>query len=266
MPAITSIVNVHAEGSMARPTIESMLDAVGFAAARDVDVQTLVVADRVTHDTIEAIRPYQNRIRIEHVNVGDPGLARNAGTELATSEYVSFFDGDDLVGKTWLYEAFVVARKNPKNIVHPHLFVVFGDRVTQQHIAEVAPITADQTRMLIFRNLFPAVQLSRRSTCLEVPYRKSDLPSGFGYEDWTWNRDTIRAGYTHVTAPRTIFFSRRKLRGSVSRETLQQKCLPMPSPRFFKRLSSSAGMTPDYPAENCHRRGGEPTTRRSENS
>jgi glycosyltransferase involved in cell wall biosynthesis len=244
MPAITSIVNVHAEGSMARPAIESMLDAVDFAIARGVDVQTLVIADRVTRDTIEAIRPCLNRLQIEHINVGDPGLARNAGTELATGEYVSFFDGDDLVGNTWLYEAFVVARKNPKNIVHPHLFVVFGDRATQQHIAEVTPITAGQTKTLVFRNLLPVVHLSRRSTCLAVPYRKSDLSAGFGYEDWTWNRETIQAGYTHVTAPRTIFFNRRKLSGSVAGESVRQKCLPIPSPRFFKQRGSQERTRP----------------------
>ncbi len=237
MPAITSIVNVHAEGSLARPAIESMLDAVDFAAARGVGVQTLVVADRATRDTIEAIAPYQHRLRIEHVNVGDPGLARNAGAELAGSEYVSFFDGDDLVGNTWLYEAFVVARKSPKHIVHPHLFVIFGAKA-EQHIAEVGPMTAAQAKTLIFRNLFPCVHLSRRSTCLEVPYRKTELASGFGYEDWAWNRDTIRAGYAHVTAPGTIFFNRRKESGSQARETVQKKCLPTPSPRFFKQQAS----------------------------
>ena len=232
MPTITSVINVHAEGSMARGAIESMLDAVDFAAAHGVDVQILIVADRVTQDTTEAIRPYQDRVQIEHTNIGDPGLARNFGTELATGEYVSFFDGDDLVGNTWLYEAFVVAQKNPKNIVHPHLFIVFGDKA-QLHIAEIVPMTAVPSSLLIFNNLFPVVHLSRRSTCLEVPYRKSDVSSGFGYEDWTWNRDTIRAGYTHVVATDTIFFNRRKQNGSLSRDSLFRKCLPMPSPRFF---------------------------------
>src|SRR5229473_7709240 len=69
MPAITSIINVHAEGSMACGAIESMLAAADFAAARGVHVETFVVADRVTRDTIEAMRPYQQRIRIEHANV-----------------------------------------------------------------------------------------------------------------------------------------------------------------------------------------------------
>jgi len=225
---------VHAEGSIARGAIESMLAAAEFAAARGIGVQTLVVADRVTRDTIEAIRPYQDRIQLEHANVGDPGLARNFATEVAAGEYISFFDGDDLAGNTWLYEAFVVARKNPKTIVHPHLFIVFGDKA-QEHIAEVVPMPAARRSLLIFKNLFPVVHLTQRSTCREVPYRKSDLSAGFGYEDWTWNRDTIRAGYTHVIARDTIFFNRRKQTGSVARESLLRKCLPMPSRRFFER-------------------------------
>ena len=232
MPTITSVINVHAEGSMARGAIESMLDAVDFAAAHGVDVQILIVADRVTRDTTEAIRPYQDRVQIEHTNVRDLGLARNFGAEIATGEYIAFFDGDDLVGNTWLYKALVVAQENPRNIVHPHFFISFGDNA-RQHIAEVVPMPVARKNRLIFNNLFPSTHLSRRSTCLEVPYRKSDVPSGFGYEDWTWNRDTIRAGYRHVIAADTIFFWRRKRIGSLSSESLSRKCLPMPSPRFF---------------------------------
>ena|SRR5215471_10809968 len=232
MPAITSIINVHAEGSMARGAIESMLDAADYAAARGVDAQILIIADRVTRDTIEAIRPFHDRVQIEHTNVRDLGLARNFGTEIAASEYIAFFDGDDLIGNTWLHKAFLVCKKNSKSIVHPNFFVSFGDGA-RQHIAEVVPMSAARKSQLVFKNLFPSTHLTRRSTCLEVPYKKSDLSSGFGYEDWTWNRDTIRAGYTHVVAADTILFWRRKQIGSLSTESLSRKCLPMPSPRFF---------------------------------
>jgi glycosyltransferase involved in cell wall biosynthesis len=127
MPTITSVINVHAEGSTARAAIERMLDALDFAATHSVDAQILVVADRVTRDTIEAIRPYQDRVQIVHTNVRDSGLARNFGTKIATGEYIAFFDGDDLIGNTWLYKAFVVAQRNPRNIVHLN-FVCFVRR------------------------------------------------------------------------------------------------------------------------------------------
>jgi len=232
MPTITSVINVHAEGSMARGAIESMIDAVDFAGAYGVDAQILIVADHVTRDTTEAIRPYQDRVQIESINVRDLGLARNFSAEIAVSEYIAFFDGDDLIGNTWLYKAFIVAQKSPRNIVHPNFFVSFGDEA-RQHIGEVVSMPTAPKERLIFNNLFPSTHLSRRSTCLAVPYRKSDLLSGFGYEDWTWNRDTVRAGYTHVIAPDTIFFWRRKQANSLSSEALSRKCLPMPSPRFF---------------------------------
>jgi glycosyltransferase involved in cell wall biosynthesis len=232
MPTITSVVNVHAEGSMARGAIESMLDAVHAAAAQGIDAEILVVADSATRDTIEAIRPYHDRIQIEHTNVRDLSLARNFATMIATGTYIAFFDGDDLIGNTWLYKAFAVAQKNPKNIVHPNFVISFGNN-TKEYIAEVIPMPVAKTSRLIFTNLFPSTHLSRRSTCLAVPYRKSDLPSGFGFEDWAWNRDTISAGYRHVIAGDTIQLWRRKRAGSLSSESSSLKCLPMPSPRFF---------------------------------
>jgi glycosyltransferase involved in cell wall biosynthesis len=160
MSAIASIINVHVEGSMARAAIENMLDAADFAANHGIEVQTLVVADRATRDTIEAITLYRQRIRIECISIGDPGLARSFGAKIADSEYVSFFDGDDLAGETWLFNAYLIARENPRNIVHPHLGINFGDR-TKQHICEYVPMTDRFFRrnFLICANQFCAVQM-----------------------------------------------------------------------------------------------------------
>jgi hypothetical protein len=62
-----------------------MLDAVDFPVA-----QILVVADRLTLSTMEAIRPYQDRIQVVHTNVGDLGLARNFGTKVGAGEHIAF--------------------------------------------------------------------------------------------------------------------------------------------------------------------------------
>jgi glycosyltransferase involved in cell wall biosynthesis len=231
---------------MARAAIESMLAAADFAADRGVVVQTLVIADRATEGTIEIVNLYQSRLRIEHVNVGDPGVARNFGAEIADSEYVSFFDGDDAAGETWLFNAYLVARKNPLNIVHPHIAIHFGDPKTQ-HICEFVPMTDKFVRrnFFIYANLFPVVHMCKKSTCLAVPYRKSDLQAGFGYEDWTWNRDTVGAGYQHVIARDTIYFARRKLSGSVSRDSVLRKCLALPSPRFFDWPKANSALERD---------------------
>lgn len=238
MPAITSVINVHAEGSIARATIESMLAAEDFATQRGVSVRTLIVADRATQDTIEAIGPYRDRMQIEHVNLGDLGLARNFGVDMSASEYVSFFDGDDLAGADWLYQAYVTARENPNYIVHPHYCIHFGKF---EHITEIVPMTdrAFRKTYTIFANPFPPHNLARTAVHLNVRYRKIDLASGFGYEDWAWNRDTIRAGYVHVVAKDTMMFYRRKHAGSLNLMSASQGCLPLASPRFFEETQPS---------------------------
>src|SRR5262245_35443506 len=228
MPAIRSVINVHAEGSIARATIESMLAAEDFATQRGVPVRTLVVADLATQHTIDAIGPYRDRMQSEHVNLGDLGLARNFGVDMAASEYVSFFDGDDLAGADWLYQAYVTARKNPNYIVHPHYCVHFGKF---EHITEIVSMTDKTFRKtrLIFANPLPAPNLCQTSIHCNVRYRKNDLASGFGYEDWAWNRDTIQAGYVHVVAKDTFNFYRRKQSGSLGLKSTSESCLPPPS-------------------------------------
>ncbi len=231
-PLITSIINVHAEGSIARATIESMLAAAEFATERGVSVKTLVIADRPTADTMEVIGNFRGRVQVEHANVGDLALARNFGAELADSEYIAFFDGDDLAGNTWLYQAYVTARANPNAIVHPQFCVHFGK---YEHITEIVPMTYKtfNKTYLIFANPFPPHNLCRTSVHRSVKYRKNEIMGGFGYEDWAWNRDTVKAGYVHTIAKDTMIFYRRKWSGSLNHASAAQNCLPLQSPRFF---------------------------------
>lgn len=233
MPKITSVINVHAEGSIARATVESMLAAADYATQRDIPVRTLIVADRPTRETLEAIGEFRGRVLIEQVNIGDPGLARNYAVQRVDTEFISFFDGDDLAGLNWLYQAYKTAMLDSTNIVHPHYCIHFGKF---EHITEIVPMDgAFRKTYLVFANCFPPHNLCHSSIHRCVRYRKSDLAGGFGYEDWAWNRDTIQAGYTHAIAKNTVIFYRRKRFNSLNHDSAAQECLPLPSPRFFSK-------------------------------
>jgi glycosyltransferase involved in cell wall biosynthesis len=237
MPIITSIINVSSEGSIARPTIESALLAAEFSRVRGVDVETLIIADRPSAETQAALEPYKTRVKIVEINVGDLGEARNRGASIARGEFIGFLDGDDLWGKHWLYKAWTAAKDDVRLIVHPQYNVIFG--CGQDHIFEHLSMTAPRfnKRYLIFDNYWTALSFSRKGTYLSIPYQRNDIAAGFGYEDWKWNCDTIRANYLHVVAEDTFHLIRRR-NGSLRARSNLANALPLPSARFFEQQDS----------------------------
>lgn len=236
---ITSIIIVSDEGSIARPTIESALEAAAYAGLRGLEVRTMVIADRPTSDTIAALEPYESRLRIVKIDVGDLGTGRNHGASIAGGDFVAFLDGDDLWTKRWLWEAYCVAtaNNNERVIVHPQYNVIFGggeDHI-YEHISTGDP--SFDARYLIFSNYWLSPSFSRTTTYLSHPYSRNRIDLGFGYEDWKWNCDTIHAGYEHLIAPGTYHLIRRRHR-SLRQRSNMANCLMTPSPRFFDATES----------------------------
>ena len=232
--SVTSIIIVSDEGSIARATIESALAAAAYAGLRGLEVRTIVVADRPTTETVAALEPYEPLLKIIEIDAGDLGAGRNHAVSMADGEFVAFLDGDDLWTKRWLWEAYRVAADddNERVIVHPQYNVIFGggeDHI-YEHISSRDPLF--DARYLIFSNYWLSLSFSRKTTYLSHPYSRNRLSAGFGYEDWKWNCDTIRAGYEHIVAPGTYHLIRRRHRSLRQRSNLAN-CLMTPSPRFF---------------------------------
>jgi glycosyltransferase involved in cell wall biosynthesis len=249
MAAITTIINVSSEGSIARATIESALLTAQYARDRGVEVETLIIADRPTPDTRAAFAFYETRATIVEIDVGDLGLARNYGASTAEGEFIGFLDGDDLWSKQWLCRALSVARDDDRIIVHPQYNIVFGNG--EDHIYEHTSMTENRfdRRYLIFDNYWTSSSFSRKATYLAVPYSRNEIEQGFGFEDWKWNRDTVRAKYRHVVAHDTFHLIRRRHQSLRARSNLAN-CLPKPSPRFFEiRAAREIGIAPAPAAE-----------------
>jgi glycosyltransferase involved in cell wall biosynthesis len=237
--SITSIIIVSDEGSIARATIESALAAAAYAGLQGLEVRTIVVADRPTSETVAALEPYEPLLKIIEVDAGDLGVTRNHAVSVADGDFVAFLDGDDLWTKRWLWAAYRVAvgDGNERVIVHPQYNVIFGggeDHI-YEHISTRDPLF--DARYLIFSNYWLSLSFSRKTNYLSHPYSRNRVSAGFGYEDWKWNCDTIRAGYEHIVAPGTYHLIRRRHRSLRQRSNLAN-CLMTPSPRFFDVIKS----------------------------
>ena len=246
--SITSIINVSSEGSIARASAESALAAAAYAQARNLKVRTIVVADRPTPDTIAALEPYEPQVEIVEIDAGDLGLARNHGASLADGDFVAFLDGDDLWTKRWLWAAHGTASAdgNEQAIIHAQYNVIFGcgeDHI-YEHISSRDPLF--DPRYLIFGNYWLSPSFGRTAAYLSCRYQANRLGSGFGYEDWKWNCDTLRAGYEHLIAPNTYHLIRRRHR-SLRQQSIIANCLMTPSPRFFDRAEPLAAASQRKP-------------------
>ncbi len=229
MSDISVIINLHREGRLCRPSIDSALAAVKRVNARGVSCEIVAVLDRGDAETARALDPYRGALRVETCDYGDLGLARNFGVERAVGERLGFLDGDDLMGEAWLdVAAFALDDREGRDIVvHPRMNCVFGrdgEPVLWLH-PDMETDDIDLTHLRA-ANLWTALSFGRAELYRRFPYRANRIAEGFGFEDWAWNLETVSAGVTHIAPEGTIHFIRRKASGSLLAASDQQRILP----------------------------------------
>lgn len=211
MSDIFCVVNAHREGHIVRATISSVKRAVAYAESCGLKCSVLVVLDRPDRITEEVVlRESEGFADVDRVEFGDLAHSRNHAVSQSDGTYTAFVDGDDLWGKNWLIECFMAAERASKPIVlHPEYNVffdgdfchVFNHVDMEDHDFEI--------ESLYRMNYWTALSFARTSTYVDHPFRKNVILEGFGYEDWTWNFETIESGITHKVARGTVHFIRK---------------------------------------------------------
>ena len=210
-PVITCVLNGHREGALIYPTIRSAKRTIAHTRAAGVATEFLVVLDRADQQTSSIVERELNGFgRVLHVDHGDLGHARNRGVAHSRGDYIGFLDGDDLWCREWIIDAYELCSKHEKDvIVHPEYNIYFGDDSahTFQHIDMESP--EFEFEYLLRYNHWTALSFAAKSTYRQIPFRRNDIADGFGFEDWTWNVETIRKGFLHKTVTGTSHFIRR---------------------------------------------------------
>ncbi|MEL6957342.1 MAG: glycosyltransferase family A protein [Pseudomonadota bacterium] len=211
---ITVALTLHNETVVAGPTLHSCDAAIAAAEAAGHRVERIIGLDNAT----EATWRFVNQSALDHwrkvpLSVGDLGLARNGLAEVARGTMLAFMDADDLFSENWLVEGARMLTEGRADgidrILHPELNWFFdGAGAVLVNPDIESPFYAPQYWRV--GNCYDSLAMADTDTFRAVPYRARDKASGYGFEDWAWNVETLQAGYEHRVVRDTIIFKRRR--------------------------------------------------------
>jgi glycosyltransferase involved in cell wall biosynthesis len=218
-----------------------MISAKRKAEAEGVSVDILIAADCPDDTTLNYLataKIYGARVLV--LDLDDLGLARNAAVAASSSRFVAFLDGDDLWGRQWLIGAYRAAVDGGSNVIwHPEANLYFGFGVRPHWLVHPNIDEAEGDWVnLALKNHWTALCFAPLTVFLDVPYRSTMLKSGYGYEDWSWNAETVSKGHLHKAVLGTTHLVRVRS-GSLSHRMNSGSVLVTPTTLFRTRV----GMT-----------------------
>ena len=219
-PHLSAIVTLHNEGVLAHTAMNSYIQSRKFARDEGFRVQLVFVLDNADSQTkaIAMSHPLldgsETFLETTH---GDLALARNSGVSASTGEYVCTLDGDDLVSRRYFSCHLIEASRNDARVIlHPEMVVSFGMYNAFNWQVDQAGEYFDKDSLLTI-NPWISAAFCHRETFEETPYRACyPRTTGFGYEDWYWNCETISKGFVHRLAWGAVYVYRRKFYGSLN--------------------------------------------------
>jgi len=235
---ISVIVTSHNEGLIAHKTMLSVFAAIKEIEKAGYSYEIIVSIDNGDDQTLSYFNRYKHEKHIKLLNVDfkDLSSSRNNASKAAQGSYLSFIDADDLMSSNWLLAGIESAKLNPGSIVHPEYSITFGDdNLIWQKRNSSNPTNDILT--LIDNNLWDSPCFAEKKVFLKHPYYPNG--NGFGYEDKHFNAQTLADNIKHIVAPKTLLFVRRKISGSMLRQSSENLATIAPTDLFaFEKLKN----------------------------
>lgn len=238
---VSLLITFHCEGILAHSTLNSIEHCRKYAEAAGISTEYVWVLDAVSEETRQVLMSHpaaSGNVKIVEVNHRDLGASRNSGIHAARGTAVAILDGDDYFSKNWIERAwFYLQEFGAHAILHPEFVVNFGAHSAYCWQVDQAGQYYDRDGLLV-NNYWTSWTFAMRSVYLACPYSVTQpLHTGFGYEDWHWNCESIAAGYEHRLAWGAVGFYRRKKTSLVSSTTASGAIFP--PTRLFDRSFTS---------------------------
>lgn len=236
---VSLLITFHNEGVLAHSTLNSIERCRKFAEAAGITTEYVWVLDAVSDETRKVLMTHpaaSGTVRIVEVTHRDLGASRNSGIQVAKGTAVAILDGDDYFSMNWIERAwFYLKEYGDQVILHPEFVVNFGAHLAYCWQVDQAGRYYEQDGLLV-NNYWTSWTFAKRFVYLACPYSETrPLQTGFGYEDWHWNCETIAAGFEHRLAWGAVGFYRRKKTSLVTSTTASGAILP--PTRLFSRCA-----------------------------
>lgn len=237
-PNVSVIITFHREGLLAHKSLLSLRRCRRVAAQERITVEVVATLDRADDETSRIVDAHHASGVIDRVlrlDCGDLGLSRNAAIEQATGEWILICDGDDYLSADFIVRCWHSVEGRTGVIVHPELIVTFEAEAGLWWQTSSLEADFDASCMLV-TNPWNACSFAERATYLQTPYLLARPgESGFGFEDWHWNCETLALGYPHLIAKRTVHYVRKKNVGSLNNAHAVNRALIAPTRLFSAR-------------------------------
>ncbi len=210
---VSLLVTFHSEGVLAHSTLNSLARCRQYAEKHGITTRYMWVFDCATEETKQvALRhteaTYADWIEVEH---RDLGRSRNSGILACNSDAIAILDGDDYYSTNWIERAWFYLREYGDNaILHPEFIINFGAHHAYGWQMDQTGQYFNKNGLLV-GNYWTSWTFAHHSVYRKCPYSETKaLQTGFGFEDWHWNCETIAKGHEHRLAWGSIGFYRRK--------------------------------------------------------
>lgn len=236
MDSFSCVVTAHDEGEFLKSSVYSVMRNINDARIKKFELLIcLDNADNRTKNIAKDLSQNTKNINILEFRYGDVGRVRQESLKACNYEYVSFLDGDDIWGNNWLSRLTTRASTYNDVIFHPQLTVFFDEEI--RYVRKNADSTKRNFKkeILLFENLWTSSFVTPKSIMLEIPMKGGNTydRTPYAYEDWSWFRETLIAGYKHVTVKKTVHFQRIKRESNTTRSVDLKK---EPWPVDIKKL------------------------------
>lgn len=238
---VSLLITFHGEGVLAHSTLNSIERCRKYAEAAGITTEYVWVLDATNDETREVLMAHPaaaGNVKILEVSHRDLGASRNSGIQVARGEAVAILDGDDYFSTNWIERAwFYLKEYGDQAILHPEFVVNFGAHAAYCWQVDQAGQYYEKDGLLV-NNYWTSWTFAKRSVYQACPYSVTHpLQTGFGYEDWHWNCESIAAGYEHRLAWGAVGFYRRKKTSLVTSTTASGAIIP-PTRLFARNVPS----------------------------
>ena len=161
MKKVSVIIPVYNCENYISKSVESVIN-------QDIsEVEIILVDDGSTDDSLKVCQllslKYRNIKVISQGNKG-PGAARNAGLKIATGEYVTFLDGDDLLPKNIFNKIYSILKESSSDIFIGNI-LCFND-VRTWYLPYMKEVFLSCKRSLLCQQPMPIICLEKK--CISI--------------------------------------------------------------------------------------------------